>query len=367
VRSHLVTYPLSHQITGDEDARCDRFQNHPYLCSNIEIKQKDKIMQNFNFTIGKELQHQGICDASGAVALDDNKFIVANDEDNLLRVYLADESGKPRTIIDINNYFPNNPKKKEVDIEAATELNGLIYWITSHGRNKDGESKPLRHQLFANKITDSGKLTLEQVGNSYTQLVFKDMFLDERLKKYKLEKAEELAPKKEGGLNIEGLTATPNGDLLIAFRNPIPKGKALVLPLNNPLELIQKEEKEVKASFGEPIELDLGGLGIRSIEYWQVCQVYLIIAGAYDGGDEFALYWWSGNRQDTPQKIESINLPVDFCPEAVLFYPNRKTQFQLLSDDGSISRVDGKTCKEIKDENHLEQYFRSLWITVSEC
>jgi hypothetical protein len=136
--------------------------------------------------------------------------------------------------------------------------------------------------------------------------------------------------------------------------------------LTNPLDLIQKPETEVNAIFGEPIELDLGGLGIRSIEYWQVYQVYLIIAGAYDGSDKFALYWWSGNRQDTAQKIESINLPVDFRPEAVLFYPNRKNQFQLLSDDGAIPRVDGKTCKEIKDENHLEQYFRSLWITVSE-
>ena len=323
-------------------------------------------MQNLNFTSGKELQHQGICDASGAFALDNNRFIVANDEDNLLRVYSADESGKPDTIIDINNYFPNNLKKKEVDIEVATELNGLIYWITSHGRNKNGEQKPLRHQFFANKITDSGKPTLEQVGNSYTQLVFKDMFQDERLKKYELEKAEKLAPKEEGGLNIEGLTATPNGELLIGFRNPIPGGKALILPLTNPLDLIQKPETEVNAIFGEPIELDLGGLGIRSIEYWQVYQVYLIIAGAYDGSDQFALYGWSGNRQDTAQKIESINLPVDFRPEAVLFYPNRKTQFQLLSDDGAIPRVDGKTCKEIKDDNHLEQYFRSLWITVSE-
>jgi hypothetical protein len=323
-------------------------------------------MQNLNFNSGKELQHQGICDASGAVALDDNRFIVANDEDNLLRAYSADESGKPLAIIDINDYFANNPEKEEVDIEAATELNGLIYWITSHGRNKKKKRKPLRHQFFANKITNSGQPILEQVGTSYTQLVFKDMFKDERLKDYELKKAEELVPKEQGGLNIEGLTATPNGELLIGFRNPIPGGKALILPLTNPLDLIQKPETEVNAIFGEPIELDLGGLGIRSIEYWQVYQVYLIIAGAYDGSDKFALYWWSGNRLDTAQKIESINLPVGFRPEAVLFYPNRKTQFQLLSDDGAIPRVDGKTCKEIKDENHLEQYFRSLWITVSE-
>jgi hypothetical protein len=323
-------------------------------------------MQKLSFFVEKKLQHHGICDASGAVALDDNSFIVANDEDNHLRVYSANESGVPLKIIEINDYFKNNPKKKEVDIEGATELNGRIYWITSHGRNKDGERKSRRHQFFANKITNSEQLTLERVGNSYTQLVFKDMFQDERLKKYELEQAEELAPKEEGGLNIEGLTATPNGELLIGFRNPIPRGKALILPLINPLDLIQKDENEVQASFGNPIELDLGGLGIRSIEYWRDYKIYLIIAGAYDGSDEFALYWWSGNCQDTPQKIESINLPSDFRPEAVLFYPNRKNQLQILSDDGAIIRLDGKECKEIKDENHPEKYFRSLWITVSE-
>ncbi len=323
-------------------------------------------MQNLRFTIEKELQHFGCCDASASVALDDNSFIVANDEDNHLRVYSANQSGVPLQMIDINNYFTNNPKKKEVDIEAATELNGLIYWITSHGRNKKRERKPARHQFFVNKITNSGQEILEQVGHSYTQLVFKDMFQDDQLKKYELEKAEELAPKEEGGINIEGLTATPNGELLIGFRNPIPQGKALVLPLTNPLDLIQKDEKEVKAIFGEPIELNLGGLGIRSIEYWQVYQVYLIVAGAYDGSDEFALYWWSGNCQDTPQKIESVSLPPNFRPEAVLFYPNRINQFQLLSDDGTIIRVDGKECKEIEDENHPEKYFRSLWISVSE-
>lgn len=323
-------------------------------------------MQNLSFTIGKQLQHHGICDASGAVALDKNRFIVANDEDNLLRVYSAEDSGKPQKIIDINNYFNNNPKQKEVDIEAATELNGLIYWLTSHGRNKDRERKPQRHQFFANQITKSGKDILKQEGNSYTQLVFKDMFQNEQLKKYGIEQAEKLAPKDKGGLNIEGLTATPKGELLIGFRNPIPGGKALVLPLNNPLDLIKKKQSEVKASFGKVIELDLGGLGIRSIEYWQAYKVYFIIAGAYDGSEDFALYWWSGNCQDSPKKIELTNLPSDFRPEAVLFYPKRKNQLQILSDDGTIIRTDGKQCKDIPDENHPEKYFRSLWITVSQ-
>lgn len=104
---------------------------------------------------------------------------------------------------------PNNLDKEEFDIEGAAKLNGIIYWITSHGRNKKGKRKPRRHQFFANEITNSEQLTLKQVGNSYTQLVLRDMFQEERLKKYALDRAEQRVPKDKGGLNIEGLTATP--------------------------------------------------------------------------------------------------------------------------------------------------------------
>lgn len=51
-------------------------------------------MQKLSFSVEKELKHYGICDASGAVALDDNSFIVATDEDNILRVYSAESKSK---------------------------------------------------------------------------------------------------------------------------------------------------------------------------------------------------------------------------------------------------------------------------------
>src|ERR1041384_1457792 len=42
-----------------------------------------------------ELTFTGMCDASGAVPLDDHLFAVADDEDNVLRVYDADRGGSP--------------------------------------------------------------------------------------------------------------------------------------------------------------------------------------------------------------------------------------------------------------------------------
>ncbi|PSB04594.1 DUF3616 domain-containing protein [Merismopedia glauca] len=326
-------------------------------------------MQKINFSIEKELQHYGICDASGAVPIDENRFIVANDEDKkdiFLRVYDSNNSGKWLEKIRINDYFTNNPEGDEVDLEAGTQIGDIFYWITSHGRNKKTKRKEERHQFFANEITKPEKLILKQVGKSYTQLVLKDMLEeDSRFEDYKLKEAETLAPKAEGGLNIEGLTATPTGELLIGFRNPIPQGKALLIPLKNPRDLLQENDDTVKASFGNPIELDLGGLGIRSIEYWKEYQIYLIVAGAYDTSDKFGLYSWSGNDREPPIKIELPNLPSQFKPESVLFYPQKPNHLQLLSDDGSIARVNNTQCKDIKDEDSPEKYFRSLWIKVN--
>lgn len=323
-------------------------------------------MNLIRFSVETELQHYGICDSSGAIALGERHFVVANDEDNRLRIYHADRSGKPIEI-DINHYFDNNPKQKETDLEAVAQLDGVIYWITSHGRSKDGKFRPERHQFFANKLSNADDLTFkddlifEQVGRSYTQLVLEDMLKDERLKCYQLEAAEKLPPKEQGGLNIEGLTITPNRELLIGFRNPVVNGKALLLPLKNPRELV--ETAGARANFGDPINLDLDGLGIRSIEYWERQQRYLIVAGAYDGSDKFALYQWSGLDQH-PQRLEGTGLPADFRPEGLLFYPGRDQQFQLLSDDGSVKR-DGETpCKDINDKTHAKKYFRSLWIRV---
>ncbi len=295
--------------------------------------------------------------------MDENRFVVGNDEDNILRIYNSQTSGKILTTIDLNlqNYFDNNPKNKEIDVEAVSEINGIHYWITSHGRSKKGNRKKERHQFLATKIT-SDESILEQVGKSYTQLVLPDMIQDSQLNDFDFITAETISPKEKGGLNIEGLTTTVDGDLLIAFRNPIPKHKALLLSLKNPQDLID-ETKDIKAHFGQPLLLDLDGLGIRSIEFWSVIKAYLIIAGSFDGEDKFALYIWSGKKEDQPEKI-SIQFPEQFRPESILFYPQLSDRFHILSDDGTIRRVDNQRCKDIEDENHPQKYFRSLWVKV---
>jgi hypothetical protein len=321
-------------------------------------------MFNFTFSIltPEPLKHFGICDASAAIPLGQDQFIVGNDEadedlGNLLRVYSSQESGKVTTLpISINKFVDT---RKEIDLEAVTEFNGVIYWITSHGRNSSGEIKPKRHQLFATKFTDDDNV-LEQVGQSYTRFLYWDLLTESKLKGLRENEVERLAPKL-GGINIEGLTATPEGDLLIGFRSPLTENKALLVPLKNPLELMT--QTGTKAQLGEPILLDLDGLGVRSIEYWSVIQAYIIIAGEVGGGPEFALYSWSGHLADKPELID-LQLPDDFRPESVLFYHHLSDRFQILSDDGTIQRVEGKKCKEIQDSENPEKYFRSIWVKI---
>ncbi|MBI2946297.1 MAG: DUF3616 domain-containing protein, partial [Verrucomicrobia bacterium] len=152
-----------------------------------------------------------------------------------------------------------------------------------------------------------------------------------------------------------GLAAAPDNRLLIAFRNPVPQGRALLIPLLNPERLIAGE----KARFGDPILLELGGLGIRDIAF--VEGRYLIGAGAYAGGrGEARLFLWDG-KAPRPEIVRAVDLR-RFNPEAIVVYPAPATrEVQILSDDGS-GRIAGADCRELKDDN--AKRFRALWISL---
>ena len=80
-----------------------------------------------------------MCDASAAVALNNELFAVANDEDNSLRIYHAAKGGAPVYRHDLSTLLRVDHKKSETDLEGASWLGDRIFWISSHGRNKDGE------------------------------------------------------------------------------------------------------------------------------------------------------------------------------------------------------------------------------------
>jgi hypothetical protein len=307
-------------------------------------------------------RYVGMCDASAALPLTPETFLAANDEDNILRCYSNVRPGAPLWEIDLADQFASVPareEEKEIDLEGGALLGGVAYWITSHGRNKNGEVKRKRRQFLALTLAtdDAGALTGWRAVGVHRSLL-EDMQGDERLKKYRLGEAA-VSPEAEGGFNIEGLATTPAGTLLIGLRNPLVgrNKRALVIPLLNAYELVT--ENDATAKFGPPIELDLGGRGVRSLEYWPDRNEYLIVAGARDDRKDAALFEWSGKSADAPRRL-AVDLG-DLNPEAVLIYldatPNA---VQILSDDGG-RLVDGRECKRLEEE---KRSFRGAFVTL---
>jgi hypothetical protein len=307
-----------------------------------------------------DVRFEGMCDASGAVPLSRSTFAVADDEDNVLRVYDADRGGAPLYAKDISlglgiapkpRKDPSQPPKPpaEADIEAATLYGGLALWLTSHGLNSSGKLRPERFRFFATTLPDHA-VDLAVVGQPYTGLIA-ELNADARYREFGLAEAATLAPKEPGGLNLEGMTSRREGGVFIGFRNPTPQGRALIVVLENPDRVIQGEA----ARFGAPATLDLGGLGIRSLSSWH--GRYLISAGHYASGAPPRLYVWDG-VSTTPAALE-LTL-ADFNPEG-FFTPEDRDQIMLLSDDGSTLR-DGIECKRLSDPG--QRSFRGRWVTL---
>ncbi|MFO0119534.1 MAG: DUF3616 domain-containing protein, partial [Cyanobium sp.] len=256
-------------------------------------------------------QHSGPCNASTAISVGPGLWVVGDNEAKaplVLQLYRSGQEGPAvgQGEIPARAIAPVNDGHPELDLEASARIGPLVYWIGSHGaaeargpgKEAKGEPRPNHRRLFATNLGlragADGKgltVTVEPVGRPYSTLI-EDLAADPRYGRFDLEAAARRPAKARGGLNIEGLAATPKGDLLIGFRNPLPEEKALLAPLTNPNGVLAGE----KARFGDPVLLDLGGLGIRSLE--MVNGGLLIVAGPAEGrkgtGSPSALYRWSG-------------------------------------------------------------------------
>ena len=295
------------------------------------------------------ISFRGTCDASGAVALGGARFAVADDEDNVLRVYDSSQGGDPLYMIDVSPSLalPRRSKSQEADIEAATRLADRALWLTSHGRDSKGQLQAGRFRFFATTAPAEGD-HLRLVGTPYRTLL-DDLLEAPQLAQLGLREAAERAPK-AGGLNIEGMTRRADErSVLIGFRSPRPQHKALLLPLLNPLEMVAGQ----RAQIGEPQLVDLGGLGVRSLSLWR--DRYLIMAGAMDDEAASRLFLWDGASR--VQLVADREL-AGFNPEAFVSHDD-SDRVLLLSDDGS-REIDGQRCKKLKDAAHKQ--FRGLWV-----
>lgn len=299
----------------------------------------------------------GICDASAAIALDDGRFAVADDETNILSIYRWADP-RTRETLDLTDFLDNRKSGgdfREADIEAVARIDDRLFWITSHGRGAEGDVKKGRHRLFATQISADGRI--EPMARPYKGLLAA-MVAEPRFAKLGLEAASQKAPKGPGGFNIEGMAASPSGGLLIGLRNPLADGHAVVIPLLNPAEVVAGTQEP---RFGDHETVDLGGLGIRSME--ETGDGYLIVAGSVGESDATelgAIRTWRGPGHGAGTDLVQ-ELPVGFNGEA-LFHTGMDGERRIivLSDDGNET-IGGVACKKASVS---EQEKRFRWIAL---
>jgi hypothetical protein len=153
-----------------------------------------------------------------------------------------------------------------------------------------------------------------------------------------------LAPEAQG-LNIEGLGSYPSPTnperLLLGLRNPRASRRAIFVTLVNPAQVIAGGV----ARFGEVIQLDLGGLGVRGLAWSDAHQALLIIGGPQADVGAVRLFTWSGDPASTPVAVQDLVGPTGTAAEAVVPYPGTK-DVQILFDAGGLL-VNGTECKKL--------------------
>jgi len=291
--------------------------------------------------------HHGMADASAIVAMGTNRFLAASNADNTLRLYAAGQASAPLAGFETSPWLELRGKSEEADFEAAARLGDTIYWIGSHGRNKDGKPRPNRHRLLATRVeeTDDG-VRLTPVGRPY-RFLLEDIVRAPQLAAFQLAAAAGLSPDDPAGFNIEGLAATPEGGLLVGLRGPVPAGRALLVPVLNPAELPEGRP----ARIGQPVSLDLGGHGIRDMVW--TGREYFLLSGRPGSGGRQRLYRWAGG-DSAPRLVEHANFK-KVNPEALAaFGAAEQPRLLILSDDGNRKRND--------TADPAQQEFRSFWV-----
>jgi hypothetical protein len=295
------------------------------------------------------LEFRGLANASAAVRVGEDRFLAGCDENNVLQLY-RNTGGNPQASFETSPWLGLTTRNGEADFEGAARLGDVVFWLGSHGRNKSGEKRPDRQRLLAVRVVEpsgGGSVRLEPVGEPVMTLV-EQMAAASTLTRFGLAEASRRPPEEPGGLNLEGLAAGPGDSLWLGFRNPVPEGKALLVPLENPLEVIAGRP----ARFGEPQLLELGGRGIRDLVW--TGRDYFMIGGAAGGGGKSQLYRWAGEAS-APVPVGKA-FPKSLNPEALVVFGSAESpRLLVLSDDG------GRSANETWD--FARRTFRAVWVT----
>ena len=276
----------------------------------------------------------GVYEPSAVQQLPDGRILIAEDEPNhAFSVLSIDKSGHLVEDEALDTRIITGFKRRLNDLEAlARDNEGFIYALTSHSRNRKGQRSPDREHLMRFKIQGGDVLGLTSY-NNLTQVLESDTKLHDLIR----ERTKADVSFEE--INIEGMAFDPvKKRLVLGFRDPEFNNMALVAFISNPKDVF---EHNAKPEFDEVAVLDIGGGGIRSLNYDPVLKNYVIANEVKDEtGEKFSQLWtWSGNPTDEPHKISLPNLQHITNVEAVdSITVNGKPHMILMGDEGNASQ-----------------------------
>lgn len=260
----------------------------------------------------------GTSDASSAISVGDGYWLVADDEDDLIRLYDSTASSR-----NVNQFLPySGSSAGEIDFEASARKGEGIYWLGSHSNAKDGSLESSRYRIFRTTVSGSGVKTALSADGAYaglrTDLVSWDTANGNALG-FAAGAKKGVGPNELGGFDIEGAEFSPDEkSLYLGMRSPVSPtavgGKAVIVPVTNIDAVIDGTQNH--ASFADAILLDLGGDSIRELRRNDRNE-YLILS-AKAGGDSDAssqhLWAWDG-QPDSKPRLLSTHLPTDVEPD----------------------------------------------------
>ena len=281
-----------------------------------------------------DLHFDGVCDGSTGILTDSKQLLIAYDEDQSLHLYSTSGGPELQEISLSEGLLLTS--ERELDLEGSAQIDDIVWWVGSHGRNKDGKPRPNRQVFFSTGAQ----------GDPRTEII--DLLPVLRrfapLRK-QLHEGVLARPPKRGGLNIEGLAETPEGELWLGLRSPLTAsngmtGEATLVRL--------KFTSSNRPKVRDVLHLNLQDRGVRSLT-WDNNRL-LILAGPVQAGGSFALY----SYQD--EGLTELQAPLaGLNPEALIPLDNHR--YLVLSDDGAVERTDGteadgySPCKDIR-KNH---------------
>lgn len=270
----------------------------------------------------------GIFEPSAIQQLPDGRFLVVEDEKSQpLSLVTIRLDGTTSSIPLMAN--PDAEAMQLDDLEGITaNADGFIYAITSHSRTSKGKEKKAREKLVRFGIAGNSAASPVVVTGLKAALTAAHPVLAKA--------ATVLDVKAEGGINIEALESTPDGErLMIGFRSPLLEQRAIIASLDN---LRAVFESGATPRIASPlVTLDLDGHGIRGMSYVPALSGYLVISGPVSKEQvQFRLWFWSGKNQEQPRHISIPGLPgFEHAEGVTAAVIDGKPKIVIVSDDGS--------------------------------